>query len=262
MLAHASSPCHLEIEQAEGWHIVVPYIGSGIIKSENNYFSINAGVNAVILPNSRREALRRSGSTAIFSIDVDYLNKLLRSNYQERFRIEPNISHAYDVIFDHSGKNFRAFSNICNFIDSHFQDQTGLNVLGFDDVIHRWIASCLFPSDTIEPTPRETVKIDIVCDVVRSAVDRPLTLTEMERLSGLSARALQYAFKARFGCSPMQWQRSERLLEAQRRILSMAPGESITTIAYSMGFSSSSAFSALYKRQFGETPSETLLRNR
>jgi len=84
----------------------------------------------------------------------------------------------------------------------------------------------------------------------------------MEMASGLSARALQYAFKARFGCSPMAWQRRERMLKARQLLLANAHSQSITNLAYDMGFSSASAFSTLYKLHFDETPSETLDRGK
>jgi len=84
-----------------------------------------------------------------------------------------------------------------------------------------------------------------------------LTLTEIEIATGLSSRALQYAFKARFGISPMEWQRRERMVMARTRLMQAAPTETITEVAHSMGFSSSSAFATLYKRYLGELPSET-----
>jgi AraC-like DNA-binding protein len=103
----------------------------------------------------------------------------------------------------------------------------------------------------------EQHRLDAVCDLVGSAFERPFTLTEMEAISGLSARALQYGFKARFGCSPMEWQRRERIRLARNRLMFAAPGETITQIAYAMGFASSAAFAAQYRRYFGETPSQT-----
>ena len=77
---------------------------------------------------------------------------------------------------------------------------------------------------------------------------------EMELLSGLSARTLQYAFRSKFGVTPTQWQRRERMLLAQR-LLCDNPNVSITQLAHDMGLSSVAAFSTLYKRHFGEPPS-------
>lgn len=43
----------------------------------------------------------------------------------------------------------------------------------------------------------------------------PLGNSDMERISGLSARALQYAFLQRYQCTPMQWVRDARLDRAR-----------------------------------------------
>jgi len=87
---------------------------------------------------------------------------------------------------------------------------------------------------------------------------RPLTLTEMENASALSARSLQYSFMRRFGCSPMQWQQRERMIRVRERLFLLPPDATITELAYEMGFSTLSALTTLYKWHFGETPIQTI----
>lgn len=156
---------------------------------------------------------------------------------------------------------FPAFQHLCGLIETVSGNPNYARILGIEDAIHRWVVHALgvLPRDA-EASPPDfgnRHRLDIICDLVRSTHERPLTLTEMESLSGLSARALQYAFNARFGCSPMEWQRRERMHLARRRLMFPVPGETITDIAYAMGFSSSAAFAAQYRRYFGETPSGT-----
>lgn len=103
--------------------------------------------------------------------------------------------------------------------------------------------------------------IDKICDAVRDLTNNPLTLTEMEQLSGLSARSLQYAFQKRFGRSPMAWQRRERLYLANSMLISSDETIDITSICYQTGVPTPSKLSEYYRRQFGETPSETLRRS-
>jgi AraC-like DNA-binding protein len=261
LLAHASSPCHFEFDQAEGSFLVVPFAGSGRLNFERKTFDIKAGVNAAVFPNDRRVFDREYGSSVIISVNLDVISELLNFHFSENKKIV-NISEPILIDFIKDKSRFHTFSAICNLIDNLFDNKPSLKILGIDDIVNRWVVSCLLPQQGTQACRVEKGRIDMVCDLVRASMDRPLTLTEMERASGLSARALQYAFKARFGQSPMQWQRQERLLGAQARLFSMSPDESITAIAHSMGFSSSSAFTALYKQQFGETPSETIMRDR
>lgn len=155
---------------------------------------------------------------------------------------------------------FQTFLLLCRMVDTTHGKEGLALTLGLNDMFYRWMAGIMLAQKGPVPEARRTTasSLDLVCGLVRHSVERPLTLTEMELASGLSARALQYAFKARFNCSPMEWQRRERMLDARQRLLSMGDSETITQVAHAMGFSSSAAFATRYKQQFGETPSQTL----
>ena len=56
--------------------------------------------------------------------------------------------------------------------------------------------------------------------------------------------------------------RHSRLQQVRRRLLDAAPGETVTSLATQWGFFHLGRFSGLYRRQFGESPSETLRRSR
>jgi len=86
----------------------------------------------------------------------------------------------------------------------------------------------------------------------------PLTNTEMEKLTGMTGRAIAYAFHERFGCSPQDWQRNHFLNLSRKFMLEARNATSVKEIAYRFGFSSQVSFSTFYTRKFGERPSETL----
>lgn len=102
--------------------------------------------------------------------------------------------------------------------------------------------------------------IDHICAKSLERMDRPLTLAEMEQISGYSRRSLINAFHARFGCSPCKWQQSERLRIAQYLLLTGERNLKIRTLAWKLGFSSASKFCSYYQRMFKETPKRTLKR--
>lgn len=79
-------------------------------------------------------------------------------------------------------------------------------------------------------------------------------------LTGLTGRALNYAFNSRFGCSPQEWQRNYLLDEARRRLLETSQTQSVKSIAFELGFASSSSLASFYRKRFGELPSDTLTR--
>jgi len=77
------------------------------------------------------------------------------------------------------------------------------------------------------------------------------SLATMFRKSGASRRTLERVFRAETAMSLGQWLRRRKLLHALRRI---AAGECVNTVALELGYNSSSAFIAMFRRELGETP--------
>ena len=255
--AQSSSAYRLNVKQTNGWRLIVPLSGRGLVHNEGTKFD-SAPSHALLLPPAPREVVRTEGAELIIQIDSQRL-ELTRgamAGEQEGGKVE-NSPHVIDL---NALNRAKSLFSICNIIDSINADKVTGEVLGIDDLMYRWIALALRPVSSKEKRFVKLSKIDFVCDLIRSATERPLTLTEMEQFTGLSARSLQYAFQARFGCSPMQWQRNERLIAARDQLLREGSNASITSISYAFGFASPSAFASKYKEKFGESPTETLRR--
>jgi AraC family transcriptional regulator len=77
------------------------------------------------------------------------------------------------------------------------------------------------------------------------------TLAELARLCNLSVRQLTRGFRVSRNCSIGDYVARRRMENAKRWL---AGGESIKTIAYSMGFASPSSFSYAFRRATGATP--------
>jgi len=88
-----------------------------------------------------------------------------------------------------------------------------------------------------------------------------VTLADMERWSGRSARSIQLAFEKRFGIGPMQWLRERRLDLVRERLLASRDGETVREIAAACGMHRLATLIPEYTRRFGEKPSETLRRS-
>ena len=98
-------------------------------------------------------------------------------------------------------------------------------------------------------------------EYMRENIETALTLGQVARECGVSARTLQAAFQAGHGQGPMQWLREQRL-HAVREALITASGSrpAVGQIALRFGFTHLGEFSQAYRRCFGETARETLLR--
>ncbi len=121
---------------------------------------------------------------------------------------------------------------------------------------------------TVSPAAPRHVKF--VEDYIAAHADEPITIEDLTTVSGVSVRTLFAGFQRFRGTSPMKHLRDVRLARA-RADLQMAvpnvmapnvtvPNVTVTEVALKWGFTQLGRFSVEYKRQYGESPSETLRR--
>jgi len=92
---------------------------------------------------------------------------------------------------------------------------------------------------------------------------RPLPLTELCAEVGVSLRTLQYAFGDYYGVSPAKYHALRRMAGVRRDLKEFGPsGRTVTDVAMDWGFWHLGRFSQLYRSQFGEAPSQTLVARR
>lgn len=156
------------------------------------------------------------------------------------------------------------FQNLWRYVDSIDANDQVLEMIGIDDLFYRHASLLLHPrlffrqaTDVPNNVHNARDALDRVCDAMKDMTRKPFTMTELETLSGMSARNLQYQFKSRFACSPMAWQRRERLMTARDCLMADTAPITIIELSRRLGFSSPSNFIAYYARQFGETPAQT-----
>jgi len=94
---------------------------------------------------------------------------------------------------------------------------------------------------------------------IRDDLAEPLSVPELARVATMSASTFHQHFKEVTATTPLQYQKSLRLLEARRRIRD--EGRSVTEAAFEVGYNSSTQFSREYARTFGVAPREHLARH-
>ncbi len=85
----------------------------------------------------------------------------------------------------------------------------------------------------------------------------PLSLGAIAEYVGVSGRSVQAAFRQVRGESPMHAQRIHRIGRVRRELTTAGAGEPVSLVAQRHGFAHLGRFSALYRREFGELPSQT-----
>jgi AraC-like DNA-binding protein len=136
--------------------------------------------------------------------------------------------------------------------------------LRLDDLLLRLVGLLLGPLPN-EPPLRPCAgggAFEVLIDWIEANCHRPLSLSDLESQSHYSRRSLQYAFRQRFGCGPMQYIRRQRLALAKQRLLNPRPGTTVTSVAQECGYLSVANFRRDYQQRFGETPSGALRRLR
>jgi len=138
-----------------------------------------------------------------------------------------------------------------------------LNTLGVNELVLRQVAILLRPDlflgqqqpqeDAILSTKKALIQQ--LCEYMHAHMAEPLTLGDLETVSGLSVRTIQYAFQQIHDSSPMGWLRDQRLALAQSLLMGRS-GLNISQIAQRCGFPNASLFSASYRKRFGVTPSQ------
>ena len=114
----------------------------------------------------------------------------------------------------------------------------------------------------LQRTEKRIVPRDVkrAVDYMRAQLDAPITVADITAASGIAGRTLFKHFQEFHGISPMRYLRNARLEKAREALARAHPGESITEIAMSWGFSHMGRFSVEYRKRFGERPSDSLRR--
>ncbi len=105
------------------------------------------------------------------------------------------------------------------------------------------------PCKRCKPSVASSRPLDKVRSYIEAHFDRPVPLSELGRISGLSPFTVQRQFKQTMGVSPLEYQRA---LRAGSLRGALKQGESVTDAIYEAGFGSSSR--AYEGAQLGMTP--------
>jgi transcriptional regulator GlxA family with amidase domain len=114
----------------------------------------------------------------------------------------------------------------------------------------------------VQRTTRYQEIVDRVIELTRRCVGKPISIEDMSHLAGVSPRTLARAFRAVHGVPASHFLRVLRLAQARDELLSAVRGEeTVTEVAMRFGFRELGKFAALYRKEFGESPSATLQRS-
>ena len=91
-----------------------------------------------------------------------------------------------------------------------------------------------------------------------SNASMPITMSDVFAHVGCSHNTLFSNFRKFRGCTPWEFLTTTRLELAHERLLDATQSDSVTSIAHSLGFTHMGRFSMIYRKRYGEKPSETM----
>lgn len=110
------------------------------------------------------------------------------------------------------------------------------------------------PYQVTMPTDHRLLR---VCQAILADPADTRDLDDWASLAGMGRRTFTRAFRDQTGMGVALWRQQVRLMEALSRL---ASGESITMVAFEVGYESPSAFTAMFHRSFGLPPSQYAVR--
>ena len=104
------------------------------------------------------------------------------------------------------------------------------------------------------PMPQDA-RLVRVCRVILKDPAQNDALDDWADLAAMGRRTFTRTFRKETGMSFAMWRQNVRLMEALSRL---ATGHSVTAVALDVGYSSPSAFTAMFRRTFGAPPTHYL----
>ena len=269
LMATASDAYYLKTETDLSSSLRIPLFGAGEVSQGKRAVRWKAGGIAVASSYDEPQQLTSErNSILIFHYRRNALTRVAKAMYGREDIHERDLSPASPRLVStvRGAVDYaQLLMSAARLADACSSDPEHLARIGVFDVVSRLIVAQLMEGTAAADgdleggrKPRKEAALDLLCQRIVSQVGKPMTSTEMEELSGVSGRALRYAFQGRFGCSPQEWQRNVYLDHARDRLLADDGSIVIKTLAHDLGFSSAQSFAAFYRRRFGELPNETL----
>jgi AraC-like DNA-binding protein len=269
VVATAISPTHIDRSKNEKLTFMVPFASASESLAQVGDRKIWWGRGTgVFLPQTDERVIGTGGfrSHLMWQLEKELLERTAKAMLGTQERVDLDLTRARVLPGEIAG--VRTDASMCAvlpLLELHRMQPEMLANLGVQDVIYRQSVMLLrpdlflgMPSQTAVPPdpPISHSVLGPLCEYIMAHLCEPLSLTDLESMSGMSARALQLAFRAVHGCSPMTWIKEQRLLRVRADLLKRVDAP-IEALALAAGFQTMPAFFLAYKKRFGETPGAT-----
>jgi AraC-like DNA-binding protein len=270
-LAHLdfAAPVDLTVwSSGDCYTVHLPTSGQGRVSIAGAEYQVSAFSALVVSPGSAyRLRLDQDSPQLVVRVERPALERVLSRmigrSLRDPVRFEP--------IGDLTSSAAARWSGALNILFAEVLDpgsliQRGVGAAALEDLL---VSSLLYvqPSNysaqlTGEPRRSGRAAVRRSLEYIEAHLAEPIALADLAAHSGMSARSIQAGFREDLDTTPVAYIRDQRLDRVRRTLMAAVPedGLSVTEVAERWGFHHLGNFSALYRRRFGEPPSETLRR--
>lgn len=270
LVATSISPTYVDRNSSGALTLMLPFAGdkTSSLQVGNRRLTWGVSQGGVFLPETDERVSGDGGfrSHILWQLDKQKLLETAQTMLGECDTVDLKLNDARLLPKKLMGINADAtIQALLPIIQLYARQPDMLVQLGVVDVFYRQsvmlLRPDLFTDRTNEPEKISSLNradhaLSFLCEYIAEHLAEPLYLSDLERISGLSARSLQMAFKRKYNCSPMAWITEQRLLRA-RHLIVTRPNSPLEVIAHACGFQTMPAFFQTYKQRFGETPGNT-----
>ncbi len=245
------------------WHDDTEFIyikkGVGLLYLAGQYFNVNAGDIALILPGTIHGILQ-DGEKKMEYENILFDSKILDNSLDDSYKtyLYPLFSGkiALPALFRSGVEGYESvkkYLDISDQISAHQVGAWGLAIKGNLMLLFYELAS-LYENKKNAPKDYHLDRLRPVLKHIENNYASPITVEEAARLSGFSQSHFMRFFKESFGVSFISYLKDYRLSMAARLLLST--DASILSISQKAGFENLSYFNRSFKQKYKKTPRE------
>lgn len=244
------------------WHGILPLEGG--IRNLRNEQQVTAGEMILFAPGHEIDIVWHDRTKAIVIAVED---RLLRSHVETGYDMQmPQVAERV-LCIEQQHPALTSLSNLLRLTDAEFRQGGGLFSLPMaqQQLQSLYCESMLQLIPALRRLPERRIMpraLKRAVEYIHANLEQAWSMEDLVRISGVSRRSLEQAFRDTLQTSPLRYVQQCRLNLARECLRKARTGDvQLSDLAYRLGFAQPSHFTTAYKQAFGELPSQTLARS-